>query len=339
MKKQIFRLMMGAAVALVAVGCNSNKYTIVGSLEVPGDEYRYDSVSLTLGDQRTAVAIVDDAFELSGEVSVPTYATLFCSLVDAQTGVLVDDVPIFVVVEPGQITIKCDDEMSVELGGTPQNEAMMALVDECLAWEEDIESEWEDIKVILSDYILANKDKQAALFGFAIGRSFLNSEEMVALAEQCSEEIQADENIATLLRLRVGQPFADFEIETAEGSIKLSDYVGKGNLVLVDFWASWCMPCRASIPTVKAVYDEFKDKGLVVVGVPTSDFPEDTREAVEEDGIEFPQMIGIERQAIGAKTYGVTGIPHMVLFAPDGTILARGLNGDNLREAILEHIK
>ena len=50
-------------------------------------------------------------------------------------------------------------------------------------------------------------------------------------------------------------------------------------------------------------------------------------------------MIGVERQAIGAKTYGVTGIPHMVLFAPDGTILARGLNGDNLRDAILEHIK
>lgn len=331
-----FVLMM--TVAVMAVGCTTNKYKVTGTLEAP-EEYRYDSVAVVLDGQRNAAAVQDGTFELSGVVEKPIYATLVASLVDAANDVLVDDITIPVVIEPGDITIKCDSEMSVELGGTPQNEAMMALVDECLAWEEDIESEWEDIKVILSDYILANKDKQAALFGFDMGRSFLNSEEMVALAEQCSDEIKADENIAILLRLRAGQPFVDFEVETAEGSVKLSDYVGKGNLVLVDFWASWCMPCRAAIPDVKAVYEEFKDKGLVVVGVPTSDYPEDTRRAMEEDGIEFPQMIGIERQAIGAKTYGVTGIPHMVLFAPDGTIIARGLHGDNIRSTVVENLK
>ncbi len=135
-------------------------------------------------------------------------------------------------------------------------------------------------------------------------------------------------------RTAEGQMFTDFTVTTDSGSVSLSDYVGKGRYVLADFWASWCGPCRREIPVIKEVYDRYHDKGLEVVGIAVWDKPEDSREAIAELAMPWAQIL--DAQSIPTDLYGIDGIPHIILFAPDGTIAARGLRGDALKQRVAE---
>lgn len=135
----------------------------------------------------------------------------------------------------------------------------------------------------------------------------------------------------------VGTMFKDFEVECEGKTQKLSDFVGKGQYVLVDFWASWCGPCRAEIPNLIDVYNKYKDKNLNVLGVTVSDRVEDSKGAIEELGINYPQILGANDWS-AAEIYGVMGIPHIILFGPDGTILARDLRGEMIEIAVKQHL-
>lgn len=132
--------------------------------------------------------------------------------------------------------------------------------------------------------------------------------------------------------------FTDFTIEQPDGTkASLSDYVGKGRYVLVDFWASWCTPCRAEIPNIKELYDKYHDQGLDVLGVAVWDKVEDTQKAIEDMGIVWPQIINA--QQIPTDLYSIRGIPHIILFAPDGTIVARDLRDEAMKEKVAEVMK
>jgi len=134
-----------------------------------------------------------------------------------------------------------------------------------------------------------------------------------------------------------GAMFTDFEVEYDGKTQKLSDYVGKGQYVLVDFWASWCGPCRQEIPNLINVYNNYKDKNLNVLGVTVSDKADDSKRAIEELGINYPQILG-ENNTAAAEMYGVMGIPHIILFGPDGTILARDLRGEMIEMTVKQHL-
>ena len=101
----------------------------------------------------------------------------------------------------------------------------------------------------------------------------------------------------------------------------ISNFVGRGNYVLADFWASWCAPCLADMPDVIALYEKYKERGLKVVGITVSDTPEKSDSIVQRLSIPFPQIYESQPMSI----YGVMGIPYKILFAPDGTILSRRL--------------
>ncbi len=345
--------------ALMMVGCadkQSKVCNISGKLISEEPEFRFDSVMLNVGGQRLATAVAEDGtFNLECSADTPDFVYLHATYVDVE-GYLVDNVRLPLVTEEGNVEVSLNiTSEDFNLGGTAQNEAMSALldgIDKVLNAETDIDGDPRLVNTMLKEYLAEQAQNPAAVYGLIWGSNlsdysdvFMSSAEWKELYEACSEEVQQHPELAPtverakkLWQTAEGQPFVDFEVETDGGVVKLSDYVGRGSLVLVDFWASWCGPCRAAIPTVKAVYDEFKGKGLVVVGVPTSDEPEDTRSAMEQDGITFPQMIGVEAQAVGAKAYGVRGIPHMILFGPDGTILERGLHGEEIREAVLKNL-
>ena len=132
-----------------------------------------------------------------------------------------------------------------------------------------------------------------------------------------------------------GQMFTDFEIQQPDGSVlKLSDFVGKGKYILVDFWASWCGPCKREIPNIKAAYDKYHGDKFDVLSVAVWDKPEDTAKAAAEHGVVWNQIVNAQR--IPTDIYGIEGIPHLILFAPNGTIVKRGegLRGEGLEETL-----
>jgi len=144
------------------------------------------------------------------------------------------------------------------------------------------------------------------------------------------------EKVTVAKRLAIGQPFVDIKLPAPDGNeIALSDYVGKGNYVLIDFWASWCTPCRVANPHVVKIYNQYKDKGFEIVGVSLDKDKAEWTKAITTDELVWPQMSDLMYwQSEGAKLYSVYSIPHTVLLDKDGTILAKGLQPDELEEKL-----
>jgi thiol-disulfide isomerase/thioredoxin/ribosomal 50S subunit-recycling heat shock protein len=136
-----------------------------------------------------------------------------------------------------------------------------------------------------------------------------------------------------------GLPFTDIKGKDAEGNpVALSDYVGKGNYVLLDMWASWCGPCKGEIPNLLKLHNQYKDKGLTVLGLFVWDKVENLKKTMEAEGIVWPQIVSVENMD-ATDSYGVDGVPHIILFAPDGTILKRNLRGQNMIDTVDEVMK
>lgn len=133
-----------------------------------------------------------------------------------------------------------------------------------------------------------------------------------------------------------GKMFVDFPGVSHDGTpVKLSDYVGKGNYTLVDFWGSWCGPCKAEMPNIKEVYELYSPKGLVVVGANVWDTKAGFDKAVVDLELPWVQICNFDNE-VPTDTYGINGIPHIILFAPDGTIVSRDLRGDEMKKKLAE---
>lgn len=133
-----------------------------------------------------------------------------------------------------------------------------------------------------------------------------------------------------------GNKFKDFTVEYDGMQHKLSDVVGHGDYVLLDFWASWCCPCRAEMPVIKEAYEKYKGENLKILGVAVSDQPANSLEAVAQ--MELPWEIWVNGGKEASQAYNVTYIPLLILFAPDGTILARGIQKDELLSTLEKYI-
>lgn len=150
-----------------------------------------------------------------------------------------------------------------------------------------------------------------------------------------------EKRLEALEATEIGKQFVDIKGTTPDGKeLSLSEYAGKGKYVLVDFWASWCPPCRKDMPLVVEAYKKYKNKGFEIVGVSLDDDKVEWEKGIKDLNITWPQVSDLKgwKTELGA-AYAVNSIPHTVLLDKEGKIIATDLRGDQLSEKLAELLK
>lgn len=323
------KLFMGAMAALMMMSCADNKYSVTAVFSNSDNDGKmvylmnYDN-----GATVDSAVVTNKCVHFEGVVDTPYVARLAMQKGRMQF-----------VVEPGEITI---DTLGVA-SGTPSNVALEAMSAELKTVLTDTTlkgaAQMEAYLNVLDKAYEANKENPVGYYAFVQGMFYkyenkAQLDSALALAPaNYKEYTRIAKQVKAFNQLELtaeGKMFTDFTVEST--GEKLSDYVGKGNYVLVDFWASWCGPCKREIPNLVKILKKHQDKGLTVLGVAVWDKVEDTKQAIETFKIEWPVML--DAQTGPTDLYGISGIPHIILFAPDGTIVSRGLQGEELAAAV-----
>lgn len=198
------------------------------------------------------------------------------------------------------------------------------------------------MKTLALNTYSANKSNILGLRSISTQIYDLTLEELDSLLTDAPAFVSGDKTIDHVYKAKLqeqntapGKMFVDFEGRNPQGEVsRLSDYVGRGKYVLVDFWASWCGPCKREIPNIKELYDKYTQKGLVVIGVAVWDKDNSgSRQVMEQLGMPWNQIFMGEDKT-PTELYGIIGIPHIILFGPDGTIVKRDLRGDDMKSTV-----
>lgn len=369
-------LFLSVAAALALASCNTKpEYNITGAVsnaELNGKTvylYEYDIKEPVVLD---SAIVQDGAFAFKGAVETPTLAILTFSQADVPpvrtpTG-MSQPFSTHFVLENAKLQAELDS-FSVVIG-TQENNDYNVLRKEVKDLQEkitpllpDLRSEdkavseaagkkYEEIDSTVTaavrKYIDSNPTRLTSgklLFDYRYNFDEDEQNAIIAAADSTFKSVpgidKIIERLEVLKTVAVGKKFADFEQPNVKGEThKLSEYVGNGKIALIDFWASWCPPCRAEMPNLVALYQQYKGKGFEIVGVSLDSKQEAWEKGIKDLKITWPQLSDLEGwKNSGAALYAVNSIPHTVLVDKDGTILAKDLRGDELKAKLAELLK
>ena len=321
------------ALAALMTGCGVGKksadYTFTAELDAAQNGTRAYLVNYDTGEPIDSADVTDGMAVIEGYVETPVMARF---IVGGSRG------PIFVL-EPGDMVI---DSVTRGVVGTPLNDQLVAFNARQAAIAAAADTLADDsigharLAEIEAAYNGVADSMAAANAGNALGYYlFVRSAYDMDLA-QLDAALAANPSLGEYERVKklrnslvlkaetsVGGTYKDFEVEYNGKMQRLSDYVGKGRYTLVDFWASWCGPCRREMPVLKELLNRFGgDKGLDIVGVAVWDKPEDTEKAIADLQLPWPQIINT--QNVATDLYGISSIPTIIVFDPEGKIVSRG---------------
>ena len=355
---------MATAGLLAFASCQEKAgYTIKGTIEgvAEGDTvYLQNFVDGSLVKMDSAV-VKGGAFEFKGtpdSVTVSRYVTY------RKNGMRMTAM---VFIEKGDITLNMGAEAN-KVAGTMCNDAYQQFMDKFVAINKEMSEIYQKSKTdtTLTDDQRKDLEKQLAekdslgtemvyncineninnLVGVQLLTSYANAFETAkvkALLDKVPAAYSADkdivalkEHIATIEKTEVGQKFIDFAMNTPEGKeVKLSDFISQNKYTLIDFWASWCGPCRAEMPNVVAAYNAFKAKGFGIVGVSLDNNAEAWKKAIKDLNITWPQMSDLKGwNSIVTDVYQIHGIPMLFVLDENNRIVGEGLRGEELEKCV-----
>ena len=328
------RLSLIISILVLLASC-SKSYKV--TVTFPDDSNNGETAFLTnydTGDTIMTATIENQTCTFEGETDKGFFARLYAG-----------GNPYGFIIEPGEVKL----DIAAGNASSPLNDKigawskeMQKIADDTTLTEAENDARYAEELMRLYQENKDNAIGPWAFCNYLLYKDF-SEKEIDALVKEAPAEyaqlkrVEKAKNAARQLTVTAeGQKFTDFEVKAEDGAVqKLSDYVGKGKVVVVDYWASWCPPCRAEIPKLQALKAKYGDK-FDVLGVAVWDTPDDTRKAITELNITWPVIIGNGKLTEPTDLYGIKGIPHIIVFGPDGTILSRGLTGDDLANKLAE---
>ncbi len=340
--------------ALLMLNSCTTKYSIKGTVNDPTIA---DSTQVFLTQLNgkwvnlDTTYVVDGKFSFEGKVDTAKVSYLKF-LKDDGFEVIAD-----FVLENGNITVNVDSNFYYQITGTKENDILAkfgekqfelankfrklvlqmrkekegARKDSLLKIAQSIEK---DYTKMVYDFCLENVNTLAGTHIFVNSNYGFSLEEKENILNKMNEVSKSDakvkkiiEKIETEKKTAVGQPFVDFTLKSLDGKdVSLSDFVGKTDYLLVDFWASWCGPCLKSLPELKAFYAKNKGAKFDIVGVSLDQSENPWKQAIKTNKLPWHHMSDLKGWAsLGAEKYGVRGIPATVLIDKNGKIVGRNM--------------
>ena len=321
---------LAAAIAIVSCGGNSTT-TLKGKFaadEIPSE------VHITVAGIDTVITVADGTFTLKVPVSKGELG-----MVESDAGRLQfisDGSELLVDYSGERPRVTSDNPKSLTRAFNAYVDKSVSLVNQVVGEDDASTRAYDSYMSLQKKTIAEHKNDFIGLYALQNVYFDYTPEELKKVISTLGPEIRDAEFVKIIaeaadarINTAEGKMFTDFEVD----GVKFSDYVGRGKYVLAVFWSSWCIPYRAEVPVLMDVYEKFHGDDFDIVGIAVWD--EDvqaSKDAVVDYETPWDQIFGAER--IPTNIYGIQNIPHIILFAPDGTILKRDLRGDAIADEV-----
>lgn len=359
-------LIIAASITLAA--CQSKTYQIKGTAEDIADgDTLFLTTDLQQGIPRDTVLVKDGKFEFSGE----TDSTYFCVIYSKKD----ETATTSLFVEPGTIKVIISKTPGASrVGGTNINDEWQRMNDSTMvigkeinniaeklyandkatqADQEKAMSRIEQLNKHFSTIVLKTTERniQNELGCFLLTmypEDIIPNSDRLRLIKMMPQEMrqresvkQMEQLIGNIAKTEEGATIEDFTMNTITGApLSVMSEVKKNRITILDFWASWCAPCRQEMPLMLDIYKTYKDKGLGIVGISLDEDDDAWKKGTEQLGIPWPQMSDLKGwENAAAQTFNITSIPHTIVLDQNGKILRRGLRGEQLQQFVAEQLK
>lgn len=363
---QKLNYLLGLALATITLAsCSSNGFKVKGVAEGFSDGDTLFVMSMDSQEPLDTLIVEDGKFEWNGESD----STVMCSIVASNFMSMVGFFP-----EPGTINVLLSTTRNSEVSGTKSNDALQ----EMLNMQGDYQKKFEELsaplyadsvspetqKAVYAQYAdiqnqMKEDFKSLAIkhldneLGFVLLTQMayddvFTKEELVGHIAKMPADFQNRKEIKDIQAMfekifptKEGDTIQNFKMQTPEGtSVSIMDIVKENQLTVIDFWASWCQPCREEMPAMKKLLADNKEKGLGIVGISIDNDKDAWINCIEELELIWPHLSDLQGGTSSvAQSFGVRAIPFTVVLDQEGKVLAKGLRGEELSQFITEKLQ
>lgn len=362
MKKNI--LLLAAIASSLCSFAQREGYRVSGTVKGAhdGDTVKIETFEGFSSTTLACAVVKNGRYVFTGRQDAPTMRYLTCATRGKNIGFAQ------FVLENGDITVNLDSaSYSYDIKGTATNEAwckyhndnermcgvtldlFRALQDSTLAKDireakqKELAAKEAELTAYRLKFSRQNIKNVAGAYTLCVNARDFNADEVAALVAQIPDDItepavvSLKQEIINKRKTALGEAYTDFTMDTPEGKkMSVSDVVKTAKVTMIDFWASWCGPCRAEMPNVKAAYEKYHSKGFEIIGVSLDNDKEAWLKAIKTLGLEWPQVSDLKGwKCEGSELYGVKAIPATVLIV-DGKIVARNVRGEAIEKKLAE---
>jgi len=363
----IKNILIMTATGLMLAACQSNTYHINGKVEgIENGDTLFLTTDMEMGTPMDTIVVENGTFSVSGETENVQLAMIYSARQN--------EINVSFFLEPGDISIQLSQQPGLSrVSGTNCNEEWQILCDSVIAIgkqinqiaehiygntvsQEEQEAGMKRIDELNAHFaevvIKTAEDNIKNEFGCFLvtyyPEEMIDNATRLRLIEKLPDEMrerpavkQWEQSIAKAAKTAEGSMLPDFSQPTPDGSmLNIKEEIANHKVTIIDFWASWCGPCRQEMPFMIQIYEEMKDKGLGIVGVSLDNDASAWNAAISQLKLPWPQMSDLKGwENAAAQQFNINSIPHTIVVDQQGKILRRGLRGEELKEFVTEQLK